>query len=94
MYRALDLLLERTGADARMLPSGMFREWQDWAVRKPGTLVPETDRVASSDPPTSLQNTDMTGTDHILFAWHDEGHYITVLVWNAGKDRPPQCSVQ
>lgn len=94
MYRALDVLLQRSGADARVVPSGMFREWQDWATRKPGSLVPDSARIASSEPPTSLLKTNLTGTDHLLFAWSHDGHYSTVLIWNAGNARIPWTSVQ
>jgi len=85
MYNAADILLERTGADVRLIPSGVFREWQDWATRKPGTLVPKSTRLASSHPPSSLVKADLTGSDYVLLAWHDRRHYSTVLVCNAGN---------
>lgn len=84
MYNAGRVLRERTGAEVRVVPSGTFSEWTDWAARKPGTLIKRSGKVASQEPPTSLSQASLAGAEYVLVAWQDGFHYSTVVICNAG----------
>lgn len=88
MYNAGRLLRARTGAEVRVVPSGTFKEWTDWASRKPGAVVPRTTRLASQEPPSSLSNASLRGAEFVLLAWQDGLHYSTVVICNAGVENP------
>lgn len=89
MFNAAAILRARTGADVRVVPSGTYREWEDWQARRTGQLVQRrqpTKQLVSEEPPTSMSTCDLEGAEYILVARHGADHYSTMFFSNFGAD--------
>lgn len=73
-----------TNEDVRMVQCHLMRTWQMWAERGGSHKVPRTGRNSDTEPPTSLLKTDFRGAQCIMWAWHQQAHYSTVFISNAG----------
>lgn len=89
MFNAAAILRARTGADVRVVPSGTYREWEDWQKRRYGQAVQRrqpTKQLVSAEPPTSMSLYDLSGAEYVLVARHGADHYSTMFFSNFGAD--------
>lgn len=87
MYNAAAMLRARTGADVRVVPSGVYKEWEDWVDRRPGETLMRKDLskgLVSSEVPSSMTKFDFTGAEYVLVARHEADHYSTLFFSNFG----------
>lgn len=93
VYMAATMLRMRTGAEVRVVAAAVVSTWLGWSHLTPGTRIPETNRVASGDPPGSLEAFQLDGADFLFLPWCGFEHYSTVVVCNPGAYPLSNCSV-
>lgn len=76
---------DNMGEDVRVVPCDMMTEWQMWTERGTPQQVPDSDRWTSVEPPDSLKAADFRGAHTVMWVWHADNHYSTVVITNAGK---------